>query len=162
MEDWFKQNKPSKDGEKKKGEIQRKKPGDEKMSRFDEIPKTVEEVPKDVKAKVVTKGEKVLKKVNPSLTDKTDTVVLNQAKTAKGKESPTAGLKKGAKKKGDRNEEGNGQGPGNVSREKKEMGKLNLVDTSNTLTSDRTNPKKVLSGTRQGHQRAQMGRVVLK
>merc|ERR1719318_1026899 len=89
VEDWFKQNKPSKDVEKKKGEIQRKKPGDGKMSRVDEIPKTVEEVPKDVKAKVVSKGEKVLKKVNPSLTDKKDTVVSNQAKTAKGNESLT-------------------------------------------------------------------------
>ena len=59
VEDWFKQNKPSKEGEKKKGKIQRKKPGDEKMSRVGEIPKTVEEDPKDVKAKVVTKGEKV-------------------------------------------------------------------------------------------------------
>ena len=133
MEDWFKQNKPSKDGEKKKGEIQRKKSGDEKMSRVDEIPKTVEEVPKDVKAKVVTKGEKVLKKVNPSPIDQKDTVVSNQAKTAKGKESLTAGLKKGAIKKGDRNEEGNGKKPGVGLREKKEVDKLNLADTVNTL-----------------------------
>ena len=157
MEDWFNQNKPSKDGEKKKGEIQRKKSGDEKMSRVDEIPKTVEEVPKDVKAKVVTKGEKVLKKVNSSPIDQKDTVVSNQAKTAKGKESLTAGLKKGAIKKGDRNEEGNGKKPGVGLREKKEVDKLNLADTVNTPTSKRTNPKKVPSGTRQGHQRAQKG-----
>ena len=116
MEDWFKQNQPSKDGEKKKGEVQRKKPGDEKMSRADEIPKTVEEVPKDVKAEVVSKGEKVLKKVNPSRTENKVTVVSNQAKTAKGIESLAAGLKKGAIKKVDRNEEGNGKGSGNVSR----------------------------------------------
>ena len=157
MEDWFKQNQPSKDGEKKKGEVQRKKPGDEKMSRADEIPKTVEEVPKDVKAEVVSKGEKVLKIVHPSRTENKVTVVSNQAKTAKDIEGLAAGIKKGALKKDDRNEEGNGKGRGNGSREKKEVDKLNLADTANTLTSDRTNPKKVLSGTRQGHKRAQSG-----
>ena len=59
------------------------------MSRADEIPKTVEEVPKDVKAEVVSKGEKVLKKVNPSRTENKVTVVSNQAKTAKGIEGLT-------------------------------------------------------------------------